>query len=95
VKAIYPTVLVENQTVKAQRRSHESELPDSHKRRRNIQIQGKAWVLRGEITTDLLLNNASKASMDHDDDADLDAQVQNTKSQTEAAQTFKIQKKIR
>jgi hypothetical protein len=48
--------------------SHESELPDSQKRRRTIQIQGRAWVLHGEISTDLLLNNASKTSMD--DDAD-------------------------
>jgi hypothetical protein len=63
--------------------SHESELPDSHKRRRNIQIQGRAYVLRGEITTDLLLNNVSKTSMD--DVSDDDAKVQNTKSQTEAA----------
>ena len=53
--------------------SHESELPDSRKRRRNRQIQGRAWVLRGEITTDLLLNKASNTSMDGY--ADYDAKV--------------------
>ena len=61
--------------------SHESELPDTRTPLRNEQIRGKAWILRGEITTDLLHNDS--ASMDCDDDQD--AKVQNTKSQTEAA----------
>ena len=66
----------------------ESELPDTPTPRRNEQIRGKAWILRGEITTDLLHNDS--ASMDCDDDQD--AKVQNTKSQTEAAlgATFEI-----
>ncbi len=68
--------------------SHESELPDTRTPRRNEQIRGKAWILRGEITTDLLHNDS--ASMDCDDDQD--AKVQNIKSQTEAAlgATFEI-----
>jgi hypothetical protein len=68
--------------------SHESELPDAPKPRRNKRIQGKAWILRGEITTNLL--HKDSASMDCD--ADYDADVQNVKSQTEAARgpTFEI-----
>ena len=61
--------------------SHESELPDTPTPRRNEQNRGRVWILRGEITTDLLHNDS--ASMDCDDDQD--AKVQNTKSQTEAA----------
>ena len=60
--------------------SHESELPDSRKRRRNIQIQGRAWVLHGNITTNLLHNDFMDGNADDDD-----AKVQNTKSQIEAA----------
>jgi hypothetical protein len=68
--------------------SHESELPDTRKPRLNKPIQGKAWILRGEITTTLLHNDS--ASMDCD--ADYDAEVQNIKFQTEAAlgATFEI-----
>ena len=68
--------------------SEDSELPDTRTPRRNKQIRGKAWILRGEITTDLLHNDS--ASMDCDDDQD--AKVQNTKSQAEAAlgATFEI-----
>ncbi len=77
---IHPTDLVEN---------HESELPDTRKPRRNEQIQGKAWILRGEITT-TLLHNDSPAMEDCDNDEE--AKVQKTKSQTEAAlgATFEI-----
>jgi hypothetical protein len=68
--------------------SHESELPDTPKPRRNKKIQGWAWILRGEITTTLLHNDS--ASMDCDNDEE--AKVQNTRSQTEAAfgATFEI-----
>jgi hypothetical protein len=68
--------------------SHESELSDPRKRRRNEQIQGKAWILRGEITTTLLHNDSASMHCDNDEEA----KVQNTKSQTEAAleATFEI-----
>jgi hypothetical protein len=68
--------------------SHESELPDTRTPRRNKQIKGMAWILRGEITTTLLHNHS--ASMDCDDDEE--AKIQNTRSQTEAAlgATFQI-----
>ena len=62
--------------------SHDSELPDTQAPRRNAQNQGAAWILRGEITTTLLHNDA--ASMDCDDD-DEEAKIQNMKSQTKAA----------
>jgi hypothetical protein len=84
---IHPTDLVENQTVKAQLHlpmnppSDESELPDTRKPRCKERIQGKAWILRGEITTTLLHNDS--ASMDCENEEE--AKVQNTKSQTEAA----------
>jgi hypothetical protein len=52
------------------------------KRRRNGQIKGMAWILRGKITTNLL--HTDSASME-DCDNDEEAKVQNTKSQTEAA----------
>jgi hypothetical protein len=48
--------------------SHESELPDNRTPRRNKQIRERVWILRGEITTDLLHNDS--ASMDCDDDQD-------------------------
>jgi hypothetical protein len=69
--------------------SHESELPDTRTPRRNEQIQGRVWILRGEITTTLLHNDS--ASMDCDDD-DEEAKIQNIKSQTAAAlgATFEI-----
>ena len=69
--------------------SLESELPDTQTPRRNAQIQGKVWILRGEITTTLLHNDS--ASMDCDDD-DEEAKIQNIKSQTAAAlgATFEI-----
>ena len=72
--------------------SNESEMqdtPDTRKRRRNEQIKGKAWILRGEITTTLLHNDS--ASMD-DCNNDEETKVQNTKAQTEAAlgATFEI-----
>jgi hypothetical protein len=76
--------------------SHESEaseLPDTPKQRCNKQIQGWAWILRGEITTTLLHNDM--ASMDCDDDDDDEAKIQNIKSQTDAAlgATFEIARK--
>jgi hypothetical protein len=68
--------------------SHESELPDTRTPCRNEQIQGRVWILRGEITKTLLHNDS--ASMDCDDDEE--AKIQNIKSQTEAAlgATFEI-----
>jgi hypothetical protein len=72
--------------------SNESELSDTaRKRRRKTQIQGKAWILRGEITTNLLHNDSDPASIDIDAD-DVEAKIQKTKSQTEAAlgATFEI-----
>ena len=48
--------------------SHESELPDTRTPSRNEQNRGRVWILRGEITTDLLHNDS--ASMDCDDDQD-------------------------
>jgi hypothetical protein len=63
--------------------SNESELPDTVMRRRIQQIIGTAWILRGEITKKMLNNDSVQASMDGD--ADYDAKVQNTKSQTQAA----------
>jgi hypothetical protein len=59
--------------------SNESEMPDTRKRRLKPQIIGKAWILRGEIATNLLNNDSGQVSMDGD--ADYDAKVQNTKSQ--------------
>ncbi len=50
---------------------HDSELSDTRKRRRKKQIQGRAWILRGdagEITTNLLHNDSGPASMDGDAD---------------------------
>ena len=72
--------------------SNESEVqdtPDTPKRRRNKQIKGTTWILRGEITTTLLHNDS--ASME-DCDNDEGAKVQNIRSQTEAAlgATFQI-----
>jgi hypothetical protein len=50
--------------------SHESELPDTVKPRRNEQIQGRVWILRGEITTTLLHNDsASMEDCDNDEEA--------------------------
>ncbi len=68
--------------------SHESELSDTRKRRRNEKNQGRAWILRGEIATTLLHNDS--ASMDCENDEE--AKVQNKKSQTEPAlgATFEI-----
>jgi hypothetical protein len=68
--------------------SHESKLPDTRKPHRNEQIQGKAWILRGEITTTLLHNDSAFMDCDNDEEA----KVKNTKSQTEAAigVTFEI-----
>ncbi len=63
--------------------SSESKMPDTRKRRRKPQIIGKAWILLGEITTNPLNNDSGQASMDGD--ANYDAKVQNTKSQTESA----------
>jgi hypothetical protein len=59
-------------------------MPDTRKRRRNKQILGRAWIIRGEITTNLLHNDSGPASMDGDADAE-EAKVQNTESLTEAA----------
>jgi hypothetical protein len=61
--------------------SHESEMPDTPKTRSNKQIQGTVWILRGEISTDLLPNDSPSMVCDDDEEA----KVQNTKSQTEAA----------
>jgi hypothetical protein len=49
--------------------SHESELPDTPKPRRNKQIQGMAWILRGEITTTLLHNDSVSMDCDNYEDA--------------------------
>jgi hypothetical protein len=57
-------------------------MPDTRKPRSNPHIIGTAWILRGEITTNLLNNDPGQASMAGN--ADFDA-VQNKKSQTEAA----------
>ncbi len=64
--------------------SHDSELSDTRKRRRNKQIQGRAWILQGEITTNLFHNDLDPASIDVDAN-DEEAKVQSTKSLTEAA----------
>ncbi len=48
--------------------SHESELPDTPKTRRNKQIQGTVWILRGEITTDLLHNDSAFMVCDDDEE---------------------------
>ncbi len=59
------------------------------KKPRTIQIRGGVWVLRGEITTNLLHNYTS---LDGDgQDADDDAKVQNTKSQIESALDAKFE----
>ncbi len=79
---IHPTDLVENQTVKAQRHLPMNPSCRTREIRRNKQIQGRAWNIRGEITTNLLHNDS--VSIDCDDD-DEEAKIQNIKSQTEAA----------
>jgi hypothetical protein len=56
--------------------SYKSKLPDTQKRARKIQNLEKAWVLQGEITTNLLHNDSGRASMGGDTDDD--AKVQNT-----------------
>ncbi len=48
--------------------SHDSDLSDTRKCRRNKQIQVRAWILRSEITTNLLHTNSGTASMDSDAD---------------------------
>jgi hypothetical protein len=53
------------------------------KRKRNPQILGKAWVLRGEITVNMLNNDSDQADMHGD--VENDAKVQTTKSQIQAA----------
>ena len=58
---------------------HKSELQDTRKRIHKIKLLGKTWALRGEITANMLHNDASM-----DCDSDDDAKVQNTKSQLEA-----------
>jgi hypothetical protein len=63
--------------------SNECELPDTRKPRRKPQIIKKAWILCGEITTNLLHNDSGLASMDGDAD-DEEAKLQNTKSLSEA-----------
>jgi hypothetical protein len=73
---------------------NESELSDTRKRRSNKQIQGKAWILRGEISTNLLHNDSDPASIDVDAN-DEDAKVQNTKSLTEAALGAKFESLFR
>jgi hypothetical protein len=86
VKLIHPTDLAEYQTVKAHWLSgiFQCIRAVGRKRRRNKKIQGKAWILRGEITTNLLHNASDPASIDVDAD-DEDAKIQNTKSLTKAA----------
>jgi hypothetical protein len=64
--------------------SHDSKMPDTRKRRHNKQILGRAWIIRGEITTNLLHNDSDPASVNGDADNE-EAKVQNTKSLTEAA----------
>jgi hypothetical protein len=63
--------------------SHEFELSDPRKSRRNEQIQGKAWILRGEITTPLLRNDS--ASMDCDAD-----KIQNPRQRLLSGQKLKF-----
>ena len=62
-------------------------LPATQKRPHKIQIKGASWILRGDVTTNLLHNDSSyDISMDGDGrDADDDAKIQHTKSQIEAA----------
>ena len=52
---------------------------EQDKRKRNPQILGKAWVLRGEITINMLHNDSDQADMHGD--VENDAKVQTTKSQ--------------
>jgi hypothetical protein len=59
-------------------------MPDTQKPRLKPQIIGKTWMLRSEITTNLLHNDSSPDSMRGEAD-DEEAKVQITKSQTEAA----------
>jgi hypothetical protein len=40
--------------------SHDSELSDTRKRRRNNRDQGRAWILRSEITKNLLHNDSGQ-----------------------------------
>jgi hypothetical protein len=84
VKVIHPNDLAEIQAVKVLEESVPSsrefeanfELPDTQMRNWKINILGKAWVLHGKITTDLL-NRDTLMDFDGDDDV----KVQNTKSQ--------------
>jgi hypothetical protein len=62
--------------------SHESDLPDARKSRCTIQIQRRAWVLHGNITTNLLHNDVMTCNADD---------VQNIKSQIEAALGIKFE----
>jgi hypothetical protein len=51
--------------------SNESEAPDTpdtRKRHRKPQIKGKAWILRGEITTSLLHNDSAPMDCDNDEE---------------------------
>jgi hypothetical protein len=78
VKAIHPTDLAEIQTDLAQ--WHLPMIPSC--RTRESPVARNKWILRGEITTNLLHNDS--ASMDGDADNE-DAKVQNTKAVTGAA----------
>jgi hypothetical protein len=66
--------------------SRESELPNTRKHHSNIQVLGKAWVLRSEITTNLLHDDMSM-----DCDGDEDAKAQNTEFPLEAALDVKFE----
>ncbi len=77
---IHPNDLAEIQTVKAQWQLPMNPSCRTRRRPNKTQTSGKIWVLRGEITTNLLNDETSM-----DSDGDEDAKVQYTKSQLEAA----------
>ena len=56
---------------------------EQDKRKRNPQNLGKAWVLRGEITQNMIHNNSDQA--DIHGDVENDAKVQIIKSERQAA----------
>jgi hypothetical protein len=55
--------------------SYESELSDTRKRRRNKQTQGRAWILRGEITTNLIHNDSASMDCDNYEEAKFKIQI--------------------
>ena len=63
--------------------SHAPQQEAREKRPRAKQVIGNAWVLRGEITINMIHNNSDQADMHGD--VENDAKVQTTKSQIQAA----------